>query len=194
MDDLTRMIIVLTLVIMFARGSDASAMQKTKFGAPLLTEKIATNRSIIVDIEGKRDYTSVQKAIDAVPVGNSNWIIVHVRKGIYKYVYFYKVLISERTTFSIDQSTTINLPMAYITIGQHLLYLKTYTIGHQLNCEIFVVSDKRVKPYGSITAHHIKKADENTGYVFIRGKVYGIDDVYLGRAKGPYSRVIFAKT
>ncbi|WZZ28912.1 hypothetical protein YC2023_012313 [Brassica napus] len=85
MDDLTRMIIVLTLVIMFARGSDASAMQKTKFGAPLLTEKIATNRSIIVDIEGKRDYTSVQKAIDAVPVGNSNWIIVHVRKGIYKY-------------------------------------------------------------------------------------------------------------
>ncbi|KAH0904394.1 hypothetical protein HID58_043897, partial [Brassica napus] len=56
------------------------------------------------------------------------------------------------------------------------------------NCEIFVVSDKRVKPYGSITAHHIKKADENTGYVFIRGKVYGIDDVYLGRAKGPYSR------
>ncbi|KAL0690836.1 hypothetical protein Bca4012_090515 [Brassica carinata] len=57
------------------------------------------------------------------------------------------------------------------------------------NCEIFVVSDKRVKPYGSITAHHIKKADENTGYVFIRGKVYGIDDVYLGRAKGPYSRM-----
>ncbi|KAH0943546.1 hypothetical protein HID58_003183 [Brassica napus] len=62
------------------------------------------------------------------------------------------------------------------------------------NCEIFVVSDKRVKPYGSITAHHRENADENTGYVFIRGKVYGIDDVYLGRAKGPYSRVIFAKT
>ncbi|KAF8095443.1 hypothetical protein N665_0332s0025 [Sinapis alba] len=32
------------------------------------------------------------------------------------------------------------------------------------------------------------------GYVFIRGKVYGIDEVYLSRAKGPYSRVIFAKT
>nr|VDD52303.1 unnamed protein product [Brassica oleracea] len=93
------MIIVLPLVIMFARGSDASAMQKTKFGAPLLTEKIATNRSIIVDIEGKRDYTSVQKAIDAVPVGNSNWIIVHVRKGIYKYVYFYKVHIPENKPF-----------------------------------------------------------------------------------------------
>ncbi|KAF2554591.1 hypothetical protein F2Q68_00017530 [Brassica cretica] len=62
------------------------------------------------------------------------------------------------------------------------------------NCEIFVISDKRVKPYGSITAHHRENAEENTGYVFIRGKVYGIDEVYLGRAKGPYSRVIFAKT
>ncbi|KAF3532237.1 hypothetical protein DY000_02042686 [Brassica cretica] len=46
------------------------------------------------------------------------------------------------------------------------------------NCEIFVVSDKRVKPYGSITAQHRENADKNTGYVFIRGKVYGIDDVY----------------
>ena len=57
-----------------------------------------------------------------------------------------------------------------------------------------MISDKRVKPYGSITAHHRENAEENTGYVFIRGKVYGIDEVYLGRAKGPYSRVIFAKT
>ncbi|KAF3532234.1 hypothetical protein DY000_02042683 [Brassica cretica] len=96
MDDLTRMIIVLALVVMFARGSDASAMQKTKFGAPLLTEKIATNRSIIVDIEGKGDYTSVQKAIDAVPVGNSNWIIVHVRKGIYN--------CSEEWNFVVDKA------------------------------------------------------------------------------------------
>ena len=86
MDCRTRMILVLTLILMSVWGSDASAMQTTKLDAPLLTEKIATNRSIIVDIEGKGDYTSVQKAIDAVPVGNSNWIIVHVRKGIYKYV------------------------------------------------------------------------------------------------------------
>ena len=57
-----------------------------------------------------------------------------------------------------------------------------------------MISDKRVKPYGSITAHHRESAEEHTGYVFIRGKVYGIDEVYLGRAKGPYSRVIFAKT
>ncbi|KAG2317746.1 hypothetical protein Bca52824_020868 [Brassica carinata] len=49
------------------------------------------------------------------------------------------------------------------------------------NCEIIVVSDK-LKPYGSITAHHRENTEENTGYV------------YLGRAKGRYSRVIFAKT
>lgn len=92
MDHRTGMILVLTLVVMSVWGSDASAILKTKFDAPLLTEKIATNRSIIVDIEGKGDYTSVQKAIDAVPAGNSNWIIVHVRKGIYKYVFFLRGL------------------------------------------------------------------------------------------------------
>lgn len=91
MDHRTGMILVLALFVMSVWSSDASAIQQTKFDAPLLTEKIATNRSIIVDIEGKGDYTSVQKAIDAVPVGNSNWIIVHVRKGIYKYVYVYEV-------------------------------------------------------------------------------------------------------
>ncbi|KAF3602328.1 hypothetical protein F2Q69_00038099 [Brassica cretica] len=41
------------------------------------------------------------------------------------------------------------------------------------NCEIFVVSDKRVKPYGSITAHHRENADENTGIYTMRSKCPG---------------------
>lgn len=51
--------------------------------APLLTEKIATNRSIIVDAAGDGEFKSIQSAIDSVPEGNSEWIIVHVRKGVY---------------------------------------------------------------------------------------------------------------
>ncbi|KAG5116421.1 hypothetical protein JHK84_042534 [Glycine max] len=35
---------------------------------------------------------------------------------------------------------------------------------------------------------------EMSGFIFIKGKVYDIGGVYLGRAKGPYSRVIFAET
>ncbi|KAJ4886776.1 putative pectinesterase 67 [Raphanus sativus] len=60
----------------------------------------------------------------------------------------------------------------------------------------FVAADKVaiVRSLWYRTRDHRENAEENTGYVFIRGKVYGIDEVYLGRAKGPYSRVIFAKT
>ncbi|KAL1226368.1 putative pectinesterase 67 [Cardamine amara subsp. amara] len=247
MDHRAGMIIVLTLVVISIWGSDASAIQEmkvqdTKFDAPLLTEKIATNRSIIVDIEGKGDYTSIQKAIDAVPVGNSNWIIVHVRKGIYKervhipenkqFIFMrgngkgktviessqsaddnvasatFKVEANHFVAFGISIRNDAPVGMAFTSENQsvaahyyHQCYIQgsiDFIFGRATsifnNCEIFVISDKRVKPYGSITAHHRENPEEKTGYVFIRGKVYGIDEVYLGRAKGPYSRVIFAKT
>lgn len=57
-----------------------------------------------------------------------------------------------------------------------------------------MISDKRVKIHGSVTAQNRESKDENSGFVFVKGKVYGVGDVYLGRAKGAYSRVIFAKT
>lgn len=62
------------------------------------------------------------------------------------------------------------------------------------SCEIFVIADKRVEIHGSITAHNRQSANENSGFVFVKGKVYGIGGAYLGRAKGAYSRVVFAKT
>lgn len=62
------------------------------------------------------------------------------------------------------------------------------------SCEIFVIDDKRLKIHGSITAHNRESEGEKSGFVFVKGKVYGIGDVYLGRAKGAYSRVVFAKT
>lgn len=62
------------------------------------------------------------------------------------------------------------------------------------SCEIFVISDKRIKIHGSITAQNRESANDESGFVFNKGKVYGIgDNVYLGRAKGAFSRVVFAK-
>jgi pectin methylesterase-like acyl-CoA thioesterase len=61
-------------------------------------------------------------------------------------------------------------------------------------CEIFVVDDKRITIRGSITAASRENEIEMCGYIFIKCKVYGIGGVYLGRAKGPYSRVIFANS
>ncbi|BBG93057.1 hypothetical protein Prudu_000957, partial [Prunus dulcis] len=57
---------------------------ETVIDSPLLTQKINSNRTIKVDINGKGDFKSVQAAIDSVPEGNSKWIIIHVRKGVYR--------------------------------------------------------------------------------------------------------------
>ncbi|KAE8703402.1 putative pectinesterase 67 [Hibiscus syriacus] len=51
---------------------------------PLLTKKIGTNVTIEVDINGDGDFTSIQEAINVVPKGNFQWVIIHVKKGIYR--------------------------------------------------------------------------------------------------------------
>ncbi|XP_039128448.1 probable pectinesterase 67 [Dioscorea cayenensis subsp. rotundata] len=62
------------------------------------------------------------------------------------------------------------------------------------NCEIFVLEDDRAKIHGSITAHHRKSPDDESAFIFLKGRVYGVGEVYLGRPRSPYSRVIFSRT
>nr|XP_010921450.1 probable pectinesterase 67 [Elaeis guineensis] len=234
---------------------------------PLLTSKIATNRTILVG--AKEEFKSVQAAINAVPDGNSQWIIIHIRAGIYRE----KVVIPEsksyiflrgngkgRTAIVWNDSSNNNTHSASFTVwadnvnvfgisfkndalvgvpdapfeqsvaamvagdkvafyhcafysahntlfdhkGRHF-YESCYIQGNIdfifgrgqsffQNCEIFVLADRRTKILGSITAQNRQSADDNSGFVFLKGKVYGIGDVFLGRAKGAHSRVIFSKT
>ncbi|KAF8387648.1 hypothetical protein HHK36_026302 [Tetracentron sinense] len=252
-------------------GSDVAngLSAETVIDSPLITQKIGTNRTIKVDLDGKGDFTSVQAAIDSVPEGNSRWIIIHVRKGVYRE----KVHIPEnkpyvflrgngkgRTSIVWSQSSPNNVESATVKVeaphfiafgisfkndaptglaqtsqnqsvavfvgadmaafyhcgfysahntlfdykGRHyydncyiqgsidFIFGRGRSVFH--SCEIFVVADCRVQIHGSITAQNRQSGDENSGFVFIKGKVYGIGDVYLGRARGAYSRVIFAKT
>ncbi|KAJ4968032.1 hypothetical protein NE237_014733 [Protea cynaroides] len=237
--------------------------------APLLTEKIGTNRTIKVDIDGKGDFKTVQAAIDSVPDGNSQWIIIHIRKGVYRE----KVHIPEKKPYiflrgngkgrthivwsqsSIDNTESATLKVeaphfiafgisikndapvgvaftkqnqsvaAFVGADKVAFYHCGFYSAHNTlfdykgrhyyencyiqgsidfifgratsifsDCEIFVVADSRVKISGSITAQMRETADEDSGFVFIGGKVYGIGGVYLGRAKGAHSRVVFART
>lgn len=64
----------------FANGLSA----QTVIDSPLLTEKIGTNMTIKVDLNGNGDFTSVQEAINSVPKGNTRWVIIHLRKGVYR--------------------------------------------------------------------------------------------------------------
>ncbi|KAI4303131.1 hypothetical protein MLD38_038800 [Melastoma candidum] len=236
--------------------------------SPLLTEKIGTNRTIKVDINGNGDFKSVQAAIDSVPSRNSEWIIIHVRKGIYRekvhvtkdkpYIFMrgngkgrsvivwnqssddnkdsaaFRVEAPHFIAFGICFKNDAPTGLAYTSQNQsvaafvgadkvafyHCGFYSTHNTlfdykgrhyydncyiqgsidfifgrGRSVfhSCEIFVIDDKRLTIHGSITAQNRGSKDENSGFVFIKGKVYGIGDVYLGRAKGAYSRVVFAR-
>ncbi|CAM8903024.1 unnamed protein product [Rhodiola kirilowii] len=241
----------------------------TVIDSPLLTQKIGTNRTIKVDINGKGDFKSVQAAIDSVPSGNDKWIIIHVRKGQYRekvhipedkpYIFMrgngkgrswivwsqssadnvesaaFKVEAAHFIAFGISFKNDAPTGIAYTSQNQsvaafvaadmaafyHCGFYSTHntlfdykgrhyydncyiqgsidfifgrakSVFH--SCEIFVLSDKRLPIPGSITAQNRPQADDDSGYVFVKGKIYGVGDgMYLGRAKGAYSRVVFAK-
>ncbi|CAL0309240.1 unnamed protein product [Lupinus luteus] len=248
-----------------ALGTDA----KMVIDSPLLTERLGINRTIIVDINGKGDFKSVQAAIDSIPEGNSNWVIVHVRKGIYRekvhipktkpYIFMrgngkgktaivwsqssednvasatFKAEANDFIAFGISFKNEAPTGVAYTSQNQsvaafvaadkiafyHCAFYSTHNTlfdykgrhyyescyiqgsidfifgrGRSIfyGCEMFVIADERVSIHGSVTAQHREKEVEMSGFIFIKGVVYGIGGVHLGRAKGPFSRVIFAMT
>ncbi|XP_017223471.1 probable pectinesterase 67 [Daucus carota subsp. sativus] len=237
--------------------------------ASVLTQKINTNRTIKVALEGTDGFKSIQAAIDSVPDGNTNWVIIHVRQGVYRE----KVTIPEKKPFIFlrgngkgktairwSQSSVDNTESAILKVNAHhvvvfglsikndaptgvamtsqnqsvaamvagdmvafyhcafhsthntlfdykgrhyydtcyiqgsidFIFGRAQSVYH--DCEIFVVEDKRVEIHGSITAQNRPAANEDSGFVFLYGKVYGVGEVYLGRAKGAFSRVVFVKT
>lgn len=48
------------------------------------------------------------------------------------------------------------------------------------------------KNYGAIAAHHRDSPHEDTGFSFVGCNIRGSGSVYLGRAWGDYSRIIYS--
>lgn len=265
------LVFAVTFVISISFSYVANGLEaQNVIDSPLLTQKIGTNRTIKVDIDGDGEFRSVQAAIDSIPVGNSKWVIIHIRKGVYRekvhipankpYIFLRgngkgRTIIAwsqssddnvESATFKVESANVIAFGVsfkneaptgvAYTSQNQsvaafvaadrvafyHCGFYSTHNTlfdykgrhyydncyiqgsidfifgrGRSIfhSCEIFVIVDKRVSIHGSVTAQNRESADDESGFVFIKGKVYGIGDhVYLGRAKGAFSRTIFAKT
>ncbi|KAK1592805.1 hypothetical protein Q3G72_030653 [Acer saccharum] len=260
---------VFAAIVVISASLSGYVHGKTVIDSPMLTEKIGTNRTVKVDINGDGDFTSVQEAINSVPEGNGEWVIIHIRKGVYRekvhipkekpYI-FLRGNGRGKTAIVWSQSSANNKASAtftaeaphFIAFGisfkneaptgvaftsqnqsvaafvgadmiafYHCAFYSTHNTlfdyrgrhyyancyiqgsidfifgrGRSLfdNCELFVIADQRVSIHGSITAQNREDEGDNSGFVFIKGKVYGIGNVYLGRAKGAYSRTIFAKT
>jgi pectinesterase len=55
-----------------------------KLNGQHLSELLPLQADIIVDINGKGDYTSVQEGINAIPDYNDEWLVLLVRNGIYR--------------------------------------------------------------------------------------------------------------
>ncbi|XP_065859671.1 probable pectinesterase 67 [Euphorbia lathyris] len=257
---------IFVAVVFFSGGVDGLSAE-TVIDSPLLTQKIGTNRTIKVDFNGDGEFTKIQDAIDSVPENNSKWVIIHVRKGVYRekihiprskpYI-FLRGNGKGRTFITWSESSHDNIESAAFSVespnfvafgisfkneaptgvaftsqnqsvaafvgadkvafyhcafysthntlfdykGRHyydtcyfqgsidFIFGRARSMFHK--CEIFVIADMRVKILGSITAHN-RESDDDSGLVFVKGKVYGIGSVYLGRAKGAFSRTVFAK-
>lgn len=86
------------LLLLCNVGSSSASLDLQGFtpsviDSKLLSSKIETNRTILVGKSGKEDFTSVQAAVDHVPAGNSDWVIIHVRAGNYRYIRMYIISI-----------------------------------------------------------------------------------------------------
>ncbi|KAJ6768512.1 ACYL-COA THIOESTER HYDROLASE YBHC-RELATED [Salix koriyanagi] len=259
---------ILIFALSFSGHVDGLSAQ-TVIDSPLLTQKIGTNRTIKVDINGDGDFTSVQEAINADSAMYKVMIFkmfqknssarekIHIPKN--KPYIFMRGNGKGRTAIVWSQSSANNKASATFTVeapnfvafgisfkneaptgtaftsqnqsvaafvgadmaafyhcgfysthntlfdykGRHYYdncYIQgsidfIFGRGRSIfnSCEVFVIADMRVDILGSITAHN-RESEDDSGFVFIKGKFYGIGNVYLGRAKGAYSRVVFAKS
>ncbi|KAL8188540.1 hypothetical protein R6Q57_029828 [Mikania cordata] len=251
-------------------GRSAAGLVTSLRPPPLddVTSKITKPKLIIqVDVNGSQKFTSIQDAIDSVPDGNQDWVVIHVNKGIYRenvripkekgHIFLrgsgrtktaivwsqscendyqsssFKVEADDFIAFGIsfkNEAFTTGIGhnhsvAAYVGAdkaafyscgfysshntlldhqGRHYYYqcyiqgATDVVFGHARSvfheCEIFVIGDKRIEIQGWVTGHSRTSNNENTGFVFLKGRIFGIGHAFLGRPGGDHSLVVFAKT
>ncbi|KAK1425952.1 hypothetical protein QVD17_14619 [Tagetes erecta] len=260
------------IIIIFLNGVKGRGLLRLRPCMDDVTLKMTSRKIIVVDGSGsgKYYYKYIQDAIDSIPDGNQDWVVIHVNKGIYRE----KVRIgrekshiflrgSGRTktaifwsqtsennyhssTFKVEANDFIAFGISFkneaptgIANSWHNQSVAAYVGGDRVafyscgfysshntlldhqgrhyydrcyiqgaidvifgharsvfhECEIFVVADKRIEIQGSVTGHGGScSKDEKTGFVFLKGRIYGIGEAFLGRPRGEHSRVVFANT
>ncbi|KAJ0986359.1 hypothetical protein J5N97_004715 [Dioscorea zingiberensis] len=185
-------------------------LRHTLFGKAL--NKLFPSYTLTVDKNPSAgDFTTIQDAIDSLPFINLVRVVIKVNAGTYTE----KVNISPMRAFItiegagadrtlVQWGDTAQTPAKNITfknttpvpppgaIGKQAVALRISgdTATLWVGCHVHAISEN----YGALTAQNRMSLLEDTGFSFVNCKVTGSGALYLGRAWGTFSRVVFAYT
>uniref|UniRef100_A0A803LEZ6 pectinesterase n=1 Tax=Chenopodium quinoa TaxID=63459 RepID=A0A803LEZ6_CHEQI len=178
-------------------------------GAPTKTLDVRLENAEInkvrwtINLNGTGDYKTITEAIDSVPIRNTRRLILHIMPGVYRE----KIHIPKTKPFITFMGDPDNPPIITgndsasatrgdgtplstfqsATVAVDADYFIAYNIIFE-NCTLNSVAKK----VASLTAQKRSKTSMSSGFSFKDCKVTGTGKVYLGRAWGDYSRVVYS--
>ncbi|KAI5072019.1 hypothetical protein GOP47_0012125 [Adiantum capillus-veneris] len=249
-------------------SSEWAGAQKNAHQVGLYGTLDAVTRIITVNKKGSGHFKSVQAAINSVPSGNIERVVIQIEAGVYEekvkipkkkpYITFQGAAAGEtvitwhdnaRSAGSTFKSASVSVmsdgfiakditfsntapyphpgstdmqAVAFQISGDRAAFYNCRFLGTQdtlydhkgrhyfrncyiqgsvdfifggglslyQNCELRAIA----KAYGSFTAQKRKSKGEDSGFSFVQCKLTGSGVLYLGRAWGPYSRVVFVSS
>ncbi|THU73268.1 hypothetical protein C4D60_Mb04t21000 [Musa balbisiana] len=170
-----------------------------------------SQHTIVVDANGSGDFLSVQEAVDSVPENNTKRVIIHIHAGCY----IEKVVVPATKPYVTFQGTGRNVTVIEWhdranDRGPNGQQLRTYnTASVTVFANHFTarnISFKNTAPAPMpgmegwqaaafrISGDKANSPCERTGFAFVNCRVTGSGKLYVGRAMGQYSRIVFAYT
>ncbi|GFY80451.1 pectin lyase-like superfamily protein [Actinidia rufa] len=170
------------------------------------SNKFTACRTIKVHKNPKKgDFVSVQGAINSLPLVNLCRVVISVSAGIYRE----KVVIPATMAYiSLEgegaAKTIIEWDDTADRRGKDGKPLGTYASATvAVNSPYFIAKNiafkgchlhAKTNSFGALTAQKRESFLEETGFSFVKCRVTGSGALYLGRAWGTFSRVVFAYT